>query len=71
MIHPDEVRTMPSTTVKEAAHQLIDLLPDEVSWDDLAYQIELRASIERGLGDADAGRLIPQDEVEKKFNITR
>lgn len=71
MIHPDEVCTMPSTSVKEAAHQLIDQLPDEVSWDDLAYQIELRASIERGLADADAGRFISQEDVEKKFNITR
>lgn len=71
VIHPDEVRIMPSTKVKEAAHQLIDQLPDEVSWDDLAYQIELRASIERGLADADADRLITQEDVEKKFNITR
>ncbi|MBI3530562.1 MAG: hypothetical protein HY067_21660 [Betaproteobacteria bacterium] len=62
---------MSSTKVKEAAHQLIDQLPDEVSWDELAYRIEVRASIERGLADADAGRLIPQEEIEKHFRITR
>jgi len=62
---------MPSTKVKEAAHQLIDQLPDEVSWDELAYQIEVRASIERGLADTEAGRLIPQEEIEKRFNVTR
>ena len=30
-----------------------------------------RYHIERGLADADAGRLIPQDEVEKRFGVTR
>lgn len=62
---------MPSTKVKEAAHRLIDQLPDEVSGDELAYRIEVRASIERGLADADAGRLIPQEEIEKRFGIAR
>jgi predicted transcriptional regulator len=62
---------MSSTKVKEAAHQLINQLPDEVSWDELAYRIEVRASIERGLADVDAGRLIPQDEIEQHFRITR
>lgn len=57
--------------VKEAARQLIDRLPNEVTWDELAYQIEVRASIERGLADAAAGRLIPQEEIEKRFDITR
>ena len=59
---------MPPTKVKEAAHQLINQLPDEVSWDELAYRIEVRASIERGLADADAGRLIPQEEIENAEN---
>ena len=62
---------MSSIKVKEAAHQLIDQLPDEVSWDALAYRIEVRASIERGLADSDAGRLIPQQNIEKRFGIAR
>lgn len=62
---------MPSANVKTAAHQLIDQLPEGVTWDELAYEVEVRASIERGLADADAGRLIPQEDVEKRFGITR
>jgi predicted transcriptional regulator len=62
---------MSAVNVKQAAHQLIDELPDDVSWDEVAYRMEVRASIERGLADADAGRLIPQDEVEKRFGVTR
>lgn len=68
---PDQVSAMASIKAKEAARQLIDQLPDDVSWDDLAYQIEVRASIERGLADSDAGRLIPQEDIEKRFGITR
>ncbi|WP_161814948.1 hypothetical protein [Steroidobacter agaridevorans] len=36
---------------------------------DVAYQVELRASIERGLTDADAGRLIPMEDLMKEFGI--
>jgi len=62
---------MPSANVKTAAHQLIDHLPEGVTWDELAYEIEVRASIERGLADAEAGRLVSQEDVEKRFGITR
>lgn len=62
---------MSPTNVKAAAHQLIDQLPDGVGWDEIAYEMEVRASIERGLADAEAGRVISQEEVEKRFGITR
>ncbi|MDO8704974.1 MAG: hypothetical protein Q7J84_08515 [Sulfuricaulis sp.] len=56
--------------VHHATHRLINQLPDEVSWDELAYQSEVRASIGRDLADADVGRLIPQEEIEQHFGIT-
>jgi predicted transcriptional regulator len=62
---------MSTANIKAAAHQLIDQLPEGATWDELAYEIEVRASIERGLADAEAGRLIPQEDVEKRFGITR
>ena len=60
---------MASPSVKQAARELIDQLPDEATWDDISYQVELRASIERGLADSEAGRLFTQDEIEKQFGI--
>jgi predicted transcriptional regulator len=36
---------------------------------DSQYKRELRESIERGLADADAGRLIPVDELMREFEI--
>ena len=58
-----------ASTLKQQAHTLIDRLPNTVTWDDVAYEIELRASIERGLVDARAGRLIPVEDLMKEFGV--
>ena len=57
--------------IKQAAHQLIDKLPDEINWDDVAYHMEVRASIERGLADSEAGRVYTTEEVRKHFNLDK
>ena len=54
---------------KKDAYALIDNLPESASWDDLAYEAELRASIERGLADSRAGRLIPLEDLMKEFGV--
>jgi hypothetical protein len=38
--------------VKEEALKLIDGLPEEVSWDDVIYQMYVRKKIEKGIGAA-------------------
>lgn len=43
-------------TVKARARELIDQLPENATWDDVAYEIAVRRSIERGLTDLEAGR---------------
>lgn len=55
--------------LKRQAHELIDNLPESATWEDVAYEVELRASIERGLADADSGRLIPVEDLMKEFGI--
>ena len=60
---------MPS--VKQQAHDLIDQLPDSATWDEIAYRMEVRASIERGLADSEASRVTSQEEVEKRFDFRR
>jgi len=62
---------MPNANAKQQAHELIDQLPDDATWDEIAYRMEVHASIERGLADSEAGRVIPQEEVEKRFGIKR
>ena len=67
------LRTMSTNAhdIKQVAHQLIDQLPDNASWEDVIYRMELHASIERGLADLRAGRGVPQEEVERRFGIQR
>ena len=60
---------MPS--VKQQAHDLIDQLPDNATWDEIAYRMEVRASIERGLADSEASCVTSQEEVEKRFDFRR
>lgn len=51
------------TNIKPDARRLVENLPDSASWDDLAYEIYVRQSIEAGITDADAGRLLNHDEA--------
>ena len=63
--------TMQAETFKQAAHLLIDTLPDDASWRELAYVAALRASIQQGLTEADAGELVTQDDIEAKFRVSQ
>ena len=56
-------------TIRQKVHALADQLPPDATWEDVRHQIELRASIERGLADSEAGRTIPHDEILKEFGI--
>lgn len=62
---------MPDTAanLKQQAHALIDDLPDTATWDDVVYEMAVRRSIERGLADADAGRLTDVDDVRREFGL--
>jgi predicted transcriptional regulator len=55
--------------IKRKAHELIDDLPDSATWEDVAYQFELRASIERGLADSAAGRVVTVEELMSELGI--
>lgn len=54
-------------SVKQEALKLIDRLPDEISWDDIIYQMYVKKKIERGMRAAQEGRVIPHEEVKKRF----
>jgi len=58
-----------SQTIKQAAHQLIDQLPENATWKDVVYEMVVRQEIEKGLEDSDAGRTTPVEEVMKEFGI--
>ena len=54
-------------SVKPAARELVDRLPEGASWEDLMYQIYVREAIDAGLRDADSGRVVSQEEAIKRL----
>jgi predicted transcriptional regulator len=62
---------MPTTNVRDEARRLVDHLPDDATWEDLQYEIYVRQSIEAGLADCDAGRLVSTDEVRRRLGIAK
>ncbi len=52
-------------TLKEQAHQLLDQMPESATFEDLMHELYELRSIERGLADAEAGRLTPHDEAKR------
>jgi predicted transcriptional regulator len=54
-------------SLKPAAHDLVDRLPENASWEDLMYQIYVREAIDAGLRDADAGRVVTQEEAVQRL----
>lgn len=55
--------------IKGTAHKLIDALPDDATWEDLMYAVHVRASVQEGLADADAGRVISTAELRRSFGL--
>jgi predicted transcriptional regulator len=58
-------------TVKKEAKRLVNELPDDATWDDLMYRIYVRQSIEAGLRDADAGRVVSVEEIRARFGLPK
>ncbi|MCA9160614.1 MAG: hypothetical protein KDA72_19920 [Planctomycetales bacterium] len=54
-------------TVKSAAKETLESLPDDATWDDVIYRMYVRQKIEAGLADAEAGNLISTDEVRRRL----
>jgi len=58
-----------SANIKEEARRLIESLPDDSTWEDLMYQIYVREAVEKGLADADAGRVTDVKKVREEFGL--
>jgi predicted transcriptional regulator len=52
---------------KQAALEAIRKLPDEVSFREIREEIEFLAAVREGEAQADQGRLIPLEQVEKNL----
>ncbi|MDE3020133.1 MAG: hypothetical protein KGO52_00825 [Nitrospirota bacterium] len=54
-------------TTKKQVIELIKKLPEQATWDDIMYEIYVRKKIAAGIHAADEGRVVPHEEVKKRF----
>jgi predicted transcriptional regulator len=47
----------------------VDRLPDDATWDDVLYSIYVCQSIDAGLEDIRAGRLISTEELRRRLQL--
>jgi len=52
---------------KDSVRALLDRLPEDCSLDDVLYHLFVQQKIDLGLADADAGRLIPHEQVVEEL----
>jgi predicted transcriptional regulator len=52
---------------KESAQQLLDQLPEQVSWSDIMHELYVKQKIEAGLKAVDEGRTISHDQVKVRI----
>lgn len=60
---------MPEIMNKDAAHQMIEQLPPNATWDDLKQKIYVRETIERGISNSKEGRTQDVKDVRAKFGL--
>ena len=54
---------------KDKAHQIIDRMPPNATWDDLMHEIYVREAVERGLADSKAGRTKDVRDIRTKYGL--
>lgn len=56
-------------TVKEQALKAVAALPETATFEDVLERLLFISKVERGLADADAGKLIPHAQVKARFGL--
>ena len=52
---------------KREVQELLKRIPDDATFEDIQYQIFVRQKISRGEADVEAGRVLSQEEVERRM----
>lgn len=54
-------------TAKQDARKILNGLPEGASLEDIQYHLYVLQRVQRGREDVKAGRIVPQDEVERRL----
>ena len=57
------------STVKEELTRLIQQQPDDSSYDEIVRELAFRLMIQRGLKDSDEGRVISNEEMQRRIRL--
>jgi hypothetical protein len=60
---------MSNATVKDEVRRLVERLPEDVTWEDLHYEIYFRQAVEAGLKDSREGRTVSLQEARRRFGL--
>ena len=55
------------STAKQEVRLLLDQIPDDATFEDIQYRIYVREKIERGLKDVEQGRVVSEEEMERRM----
>jgi predicted transcriptional regulator len=55
------------STAKQEVRSLLDQIPDDATFEDIQYHIYVREKIERGLKDVEDGRVVSEEEMERRM----
>ena len=55
------------STAKEEVRLLLDQIPDDSTFEDIQYHIYVREKIQRGLKDVEEGRVVSEEEMERRM----
>ncbi|MDP3772862.1 MAG: hypothetical protein Q8Q85_01190 [Gemmatimonadales bacterium] len=64
-----KVGGMADVTVKQRALDAVQALPDSATFEDVMERLLFISKVERGLAEADAGKLIPHEQVKARFEL--
>jgi predicted transcriptional regulator len=54
-------------TAKHQVEEILKMLPETASLEDIQYHIYVRQKTEQGLEDVDTGRVVSHDEVQRRL----
>ena len=55
-------------TAKEEVRRILDALPDDATLEDIQHRIYVRQAIAAGIRDVEDGRVVSQEEVERRMS---
>jgi len=58
---------MAQPQTKKLVRELLDRLPDDCSLEDVQYHLHVLESVQRGLEDSDAGRVVSHEHVKAEL----